>query len=169
MTRLDATRENLENRKALEPRQSLQSNVRQALEHTVAFHIALRRFLDDWRGHVRDEEAGLLINHLVEVEGQRIEALRDYESLAPQAVLDTWLKVRPEIEVENWLSQIEMTPTVSAQDVSEVIGRLFDLLLKVLDMQATQTDVAAVREFLHTLYEDEKRTKLHAMRSTELQ
>lgn len=169
MKEMDSTREMLRDRKALEPRQALQSNVRDALEHTITFHEALRARLGEWRRKVRDEKATLFLEHLVEVEGRRIEALREYESVAPEEVLDTWLKVRPEIEAQSWLDQVEMNPRVSAQDISEIVGGLFDLLLKVLDMQSTQTEVEAVQEFLRQLYDDEKRTKLYAIRSTELQ
>jgi len=160
--------ENLENRKALEPRQTLQTSVDEALQRVISFHETVREFYDEWARVTQDEKARLLLEHLVQLEDRRSENLREYQAQAPKEIVSTWLKVGPEIETENWLSEIEMNPRISAHDVSEVAGKLLDLLLKVLETQAKQSESVEVREFLQKLHDDERRAKLYALRSTEL-
>jgi rubrerythrin len=168
MHRTRSTRDKLDDRRALEPRQALQSSVSAALQRVILFHDVTGTFYRSWSDKVRDEKARLMLQHLAGLEAQRAATLREYESIAPKEVLETWLKVGPEIEVTNWLAEIGMNSRVSVYDVSEIAGKLFDLLLKILETQVSQSESEEVRNLLRHLRDDESRAKLYALRSTEL-
>ncbi len=158
----------LNTRKALEPRQTLQSSVHDSISRVILFHEAARDFWQRWKPKVKDEKSKVYLEHLAQLEARRAGSLQEYASQAPHEVLTTWLKVGPDIEVHDWLSAIEMDERVTTRDVSEIAGKLYDLLLKVLGAQSNQTESEDVGEFLKHIRDDEQRAKLYAIRSTEL-
>jgi hypothetical protein len=89
-------------------------------------------------------------------------ALHDYNTDAPAAVRESWVKPAPILEAEKLLSELKNEDAVSMADLAQLASHLDDAVAQIFRQLAERSVSAEVREALEalTLLEDSERKKV---------
>lgn len=139
------------------------------LHKAETYHAKLAKFYANKSKHVHSEKSRMQLEYLAEHEEGVNDALKEYESDAPPAVLDAWFNYSPDILSDAWIDSIRIEPNMMPDAISNVVREQHDKLLQTYEQLREKAVSEPVKAAVANLYDMEKRLAIRAMRSAEPQ
>lgn len=135
------------------------------LKWAAEFHKDLREFYERKSKEVLSPEVETLLQYLSRHEASLAEIIEAYEDDAPQAVLDAWFKVAPELRAVRQPADLEFGPDATVDEVMDKALEMDNSLISVYQMLIRQAVPERLREVLQNLVEEEQREEKHLLKS----
>lgn len=138
---------------------------RDILDRAKAFHSNISKHYDALSAAAEKEKVKILLDYLSRHEKNLAKSLEEYEEEASREILENWFKFTPELSIAECIEDIEITPSMSLDDVISLAlcydNRLVDLYREAARISPSEE----VREVFNNLLEMEKEEKLVLMRN----
>ena len=135
------------------------------LKWAAEFHKDLREFYERKSKEALSPEVETLLRYLSRHEASLAEIIEAYEDDAPQAVLDAWFKVAPELRAVRQPADLEFGPDATVDEVIDKALEMDNSLISVYRMLIRQAVPERLREVLQNLVEEEQREEKHLLKS----
>lgn len=135
------------------------------LRWAAEFHKDLREFYERKSREVLSPEVETLLQYLSRHEGSLAEIIEAYEDDAPQAILDAWFKVAPELRAVKQPADLEFAPDATVDEVIDKALEMDESLISVYRMLIRQAVPERLREVLQNLVEEEEREEKRLLKS----
>ena len=135
------------------------------LRWAAEFHKYLRELYERKSKEVLSPEVETLLQYLSRHEGSLAEIIEAYEDDAPQAILDAWFKVAPELRAVKQPADLEFAPDATVDEVIDKALEMEESLISVYRMLIRQAVPERLREVLQNLVEEEEREEKRLLKS----
>lgn len=135
------------------------------LKWAAQFHKDLQDFYQCRSREALSSEVETLLQYLSRHEASLAQIIEAYEYDAPQAVLDAWFKVAPDLRAVHFPEEFEFSPNATVDEVIEKALAIDESLIIVYKMLIRQTGSECLREVLQDLVAEEQREEMRLLNS----
>ena len=137
---------------------------RDILDRARAFHNNISKHYHTLSVAAEREKVKMLLEYLSRHEKNLAKSLEDFEEEASREILENWFKFTPELSITECIEDIEITPSMSVDDVIRLAlcydNRLVDLYREAARISPSEE----VRDVFNNLLDMEKEEELILMR-----
>ena len=137
---------------------------RDILDRAKAFHTNISKHYHTLSAAVEKEKVKILLGYLSRHEKNLAKSLEEYEEEASREILENWFKFTPENSINDFFRDLEVTPSMSVDDVISLALSFDNRLVDLYREAARISPSEEVREVFNNLLEMEKEEELILMR-----
>ena len=138
---------------------------RDILDRAKAFHSNISKHYHALSAAAEKEKVKILLDYLSRHEKNLAKSLEEYEEEASREILENWFKFTPEISIGECIEDIEVTSSMSLDDVISLAICYDDRLVDLYREAARISPSEKVRDVFKNLLEMEKEEELILMRN----
>ncbi len=138
---------------------------RDILDRAKAFHSNISKHYHTLSAAAEKEKVKILLDYLSRHEKNLAKSLEEYEEEASREILENWFKFTPENSIDECFKKLEVTPSMSLDDVVSLALSFDDRLVDLYREAARISPSEEVRDVFKNLLEMEKEEELVLMRN----